>query len=150
MPTVARATMLIRSPALLVFNAFVQPALLKKFWLKQASGTLGAGAKVDWEFRVPGATETVEVTRFVEGEQISFVFSDGKTVAIRFHAKGRSSTAVEVQVKGFKGRKAVSEAVSTTEGFAIVLCDLKSLLETGKSGGMVRDKATLIAAGTEE
>ena len=40
MPTVARATMLIRSPALLVFNAFVQPALLKKFWLKQASGPL--------------------------------------------------------------------------------------------------------------
>ena len=35
---------------------------------------------VDWEFRVPGAIETVEVTRFIEGEQISFVFSDGKAV----------------------------------------------------------------------
>ena len=45
---------------------------------------------------------------------------------------------------------AVSEAVSTTEGFAIVLCDLKSLLETGRSGRMVRDKAVLIAAGTKE
>ena len=45
---------------------------------------------------------------------------------------------------------AVAEAVATTEGFAIVLCDLKSLLETGKSGGMVRDKAVLIAAGTKE
>ena len=150
MTAIARATMLIRSPAPSVFNAFVQPALLKKFWLKQASGPLGEGAKVDWEFRVPGATETVEVTRFIEGEQISFVFSDGKTVAMRFHAKGISSTAVDVQVKGFKGRKAGSEAVSTTEGFAIVLCDLKSLLETGKSGGMVRDKAVLIAAGTKE
>ena len=150
MTAIARATMLIRSPAPSVFNAFVQPALLKKFWLKQASGPLGEGAKVDWEFRVPGATETVEVTRFIEGEQISFVFSDGKTVAMRFHAKGRSATAVDVQVKGFKGRKAGSEAVSTTEGFAIVLCDLKSLLETGKSGGMVRDKAVLIAAGTKE
>ena len=99
---------------------------------------------------MPGATETVEVTRFIEGEQISFVFSDGKTVAMRFHAKGRFRAAVEVQVKGFKGRKAVSEAVSTTESFAIVLCDLKSLLETGKSGGMVRDKAVLIAAATKE
>ena len=150
MTAIARATMLIRSPAASVFNAFVQPALLKKFWLKQASGPLGEGAKVDWEFRVPGATETVEVTRFIEGEQISFVFSDGKTVAMRFHAKGKSSTAVDVQVKGFTGRKAVSEAVATTEGFAIVLCDLKSLLETGKSGGMVRDKAVLIAAATKE
>ena len=58
--------------------------------------------------------------------------------------------SVDVQVKGFKGRKAVAEAVATTEGFAIVLCDLKSLLETGKSGGMVRDKAVLIAAASKE
>jgi hypothetical protein len=35
--------------------------------------------------------------------------------------------------------------VPTTEGFAIVLCDFKSLLETGTSAGMVRDKALLIA-----
>jgi uncharacterized protein YndB with AHSA1/START domain len=150
MPPIARAEMLIRSHVSSVFNAFVQPALLKKFWLKRASAPLAEGAKVDWEFRVPGATETVEVTRFVKEEHISFVWSDGKAVTIRFRAKGRSSTTVEVQVKGFKGRNAVSEAVSTTEGFAIVLCDLKSLLETGKSGGMVRDKAALIVAGTNE
>lgn len=56
------------------------------------------------------------------------------------------ATVARVEVRGFIGRGAASEAVSTTEGFAIVLCDLKSLLETGKSGGMVRDKATLIAA----
>ena len=36
------------------------------------------------------------------------------------------------------------------EEFKREAVDLKSLLETGKSGGMVRDKATLIAAGTEE
>ena len=125
MTAIARATTLILSPAASVFNSFVQPALLKKFWLKQASGRLGEGAKVDWEFRVPGATETVEVTRFIEGEQISFVFSDGKTVAMRFHAKGRSPATVDVQVKGFKGRKAVAEAVSTTKSFAIFRCDLK-------------------------
>jgi uncharacterized protein YndB with AHSA1/START domain len=150
MPVIARSEMLIRSPVLSVFNAFVQPALLKKFWLKRASAPLGVGAKVDWEFRVPGATETVEVTRFVEGEEISFVWSDGKAVTLRFSAKGKSSTKVEVRVEGFKGGKAAAEAVSTTEGFAIVLCDLKSLLETGQSGNMVRDKAALIAASMKE
>ena len=116
MPAIARAQMLIRSPVSSVFNAFVQPALLKKFWLKRASAPLAEGAKVDWEFRIPGATETVEVTRFVKEEQINFVWSDGKTVAIRFLAKGRSSTVAEVKVEGFKGRNAVSEAISTTEG----------------------------------
>jgi hypothetical protein len=91
----------------------------------------------------------VEVTRFIEGEAVSFVWSDGKAVRVRFRPKGRSSSVVEVEVRGFRGRSAVSEAVSTTEGFAIVLCDLKSLLETGKSGRMVRDKAGLIASALE-
>jgi uncharacterized protein YndB with AHSA1/START domain len=114
--------MLIRSPASAVFDAFVQPAMLKKSWLRRVSGPLVDGAKVRWEFRVPGATEMVEVTRFVQGEHISFAWSGGITVALGFRAKGR---------------------FSMTEGFAIVLYDLKCLLETGKSGGMVRDKAAL-------
>ena len=37
-------------------------------------------------------------------------------------------------------------AVNATEGFTIVACDLKSLLETGRSGNMARDKAVLISA----
>ena len=138
--------MLIRSPASAVFNAFVQPASLRKFWLKRASAPLSEGAKVDWEFLVPGATETVEVTRFGEGQTLSFARSGGKTVRVRFRPERRSSSVVEVEVRGFKGRSAASEAVSTTEGFAVVLCDLKSFLETGKSGGMVRDKAALVAS----
>jgi hypothetical protein len=52
---------------------------------------------------------------------------------------------VEVVVSGFSGKDSMAQAVNATKGFAIVLCDLKSLLETGKSGGMVRDKALLIA-----
>ena len=128
MPALARAEMLSRSPASAVFKAFVPPAMLRKVWLKRASAPLGRGAKVDWVFRVPGATETVEVTRFVEKEKICFVWSDGKAIQMHFRARGRSSTTVEVQVRGFKGRNAISEAVSTTEGFAVVLCDLKSLL----------------------
>lgn len=149
MPAVARAEMLIRSPARAVFDALTQPGSLKKFWLKRASAPLSKGAKVDWVFLVPGARETVEVTRFIEGEAVSFVWSDGKAVQMQVRPRGRSSSVVEVEVRGFKGRGAASEVVSTTEGFAIVLCDLKSLLETGRSGGMVKDKAALITAALE-
>lgn len=150
MPIVARAEMLIRKPASIVFNALVQPASLRKFWLKTASEPLSKGAEVHWEFLVPGATETVKVTRFIAGEALSFVWSDGKAVQMRFRAKGKSSSVVTVEVRGFKGRSAAADAISTTEGFAIVLCDLKSLLENGTSGGMVRDKAALIAAAMAE
>lgn len=39
-----------------------------------------------------------------------------------------------------------SAATGAVEGFAIVLCDLKTLLETGQSAGLVRAKAELISA----
>ena len=36
--------------------------------------------------------------------------------------------------------------MNATEGFSIVLCDLKTFLESGKSANLVRAKAELIAA----
>jgi hypothetical protein len=62
-----------------------------------------------------------------------------------FDRHENDATRVEIVVSGFSGDDRTAQAVAATEGFAIVLCDLKSLLETGKSGGMVRDKALLIA-----
>ncbi len=44
------------------------------------------------------------------------------------------------------GFKEVAQAVGAAEGFSIVLCDLKTLLESGTSANLVRDKAELIAA----
>lgn len=40
-------------------------------------------------------------------------------------------------------RDPAAQAVDATEGFPIALCDLKCLLETGRSGKTVRDKASL-------
>jgi uncharacterized protein YndB with AHSA1/START domain len=146
MPTAAHCEMLIRAPARSVFQAFVQPVWLKKFWLKSASGPLTEGGKVQWEFMVPGASEEVAVRRLVDDEQIVFDWSDGIRVELRFAAWARGITRVAVQATGFRGRDAARQAVGATEGFTIVLCDLKCLLESGRSGKLVRDKAKLIAS----
>jgi uncharacterized protein YndB with AHSA1/START domain len=146
MPTNAQADMLFRAPVSTVFQAFVQPAWLKRFWLKSASGPLRQGGKVHWKFMVPGAEEEVSVRRLIENEQILFDWSDGNRVDLRFAQWTRGVTRVSVQVSGFKGRDAAKQAVGATEGFTIVLCDLKCLLESGRSGRMVRDKANLIAS----
>jgi len=69
---IARAEMLIRRPAPEVFNAFVQPELIKKFWLKDTTGPLGQGARVEWEFMVPGARERVQITAFDAPRRIAF------------------------------------------------------------------------------
>jgi uncharacterized protein YndB with AHSA1/START domain len=141
---VARASMLVRRPAAEVFRAFVEPAILTRFWLQDASGPLGPGAQVTWEFMVPGAIVLVTVTAFEEPHRIAFSWSDGTSVELRFdsHAEG---TRVSVEMRGFQGEGAAAAMVDATEGFSTVLCDLKTLLETGRSARLVRDKARLIS-----
>jgi uncharacterized protein YndB with AHSA1/START domain len=141
-----RASMLIRRPPGEVFAAFVNPQQLRKFWLSDASGPLAPRARVQWSFMVPGATARVVVTRFESPHHLAFAWDDEIHVAMTFESFGDGGTRVTVEVRGFSGADAVAQAADTVEGFAIVLCDLKTLLETGESAGLVRAKAELITA----
>ncbi len=129
-----------------MFNAFVNPGTIEAFWLKRASAPLVRNATVEWEFMVDGAHETVRVVEFEAHDVIAFTWSDGIAVSIRLATHEGHGTTVAVVASGFQGADASAQAVNATEGFTIVLCDLKSLLETGRSGNMVRDKAVLISA----
>jgi uncharacterized protein YndB with AHSA1/START domain len=139
----AQASMLIRRPPAEVFDAFVNPETITKFWLESTTGPLEKGAQVRWHFMVPGATETVTVTAFESPKRIAFDWSDGNSVNLVFEARGDAATRLAVEASGLQDE---SEAVNATEGFSIVLCDLKTLLESGRSANLVRDKAELIAA----
>jgi uncharacterized protein YndB with AHSA1/START domain len=143
---VAKAKMLIRSPAAAVFNAFVQPDLITKFWLEKTTGPLRAGATVEWEFLVPGATERVSVTALDEPRHLAFTWLNGHlNVEIRLRELPGDLTVVSVEARGFEqGADAVAQVVNATEGFGIVLCDLKTWLESGRSANLVRDKAAVI------
>ena len=142
---VARAKMLIRRPAMEAFDAFVQPDLIRRFWLKGTTGPLAQGAQVEWQFTVPGATERVNVTAFDQPRHIAFAWSEsGLGVDMRFFEEQRSITVVSVEVRGFEGEGGADQVVNATEGFSIVLCDLKVLLESGHSPNLVKDKAELI------
>jgi uncharacterized protein YndB with AHSA1/START domain len=140
---IAEASMLIRRPVAEVFDAFVNPETITKFWLEGTTGPLAKGAQVQWRFMVPGATETVAVTAFEDQSRIAFDWSDGNSVKLVFEEHGNGITHLTVKVTGLKTEP---EAVNATEGFSIVLCDLKTLLENGRSANLVRDKAELIAA----
>lgn len=142
---IARATMLMRRPAADVFEAFVQPELITKFWLKNTSGPLRQDAHVEWEFMVPGAREHVHVTAFDEPRRIAFTWSGGGLdVDMRFLQEQEGATVASVEVRGFESHGGTGPVVDATEGFSIVLCDLKLLLESGHSPGLVKDKAELI------
>jgi hypothetical protein len=78
--------------------------------------------------------------------RIRFSWSDGIDVDIRIDPFDVGASRVWVEARGFAGERAADMAVAAAAGFTIVLCDLKSLLETGQSGHMVRDKAILLDA----
>jgi uncharacterized protein YndB with AHSA1/START domain len=137
------ASMLIRRPAGEVFAAFVNPQTLRKFWLRDATGPLGPGARVKWEFMVPGANADVVVTQFEAPHRLGFDWPD-MHIAMTFESIDKSTTRVEVAASNLGAIDVLAKATTTIEGFAIVLCDLKILLETGESAGLVRDKAELI------
>lgn len=136
---------IVATPARLV-DAFCQPASLRLFWLSRASAPLQVGKTVRWTFMVEGAEVETTATR-IEDRAIAWDWSDGSTVRIDLEPFG-DATAVTLVNEGFKGdrEEQVARALDATEGFAIVLCDLKTLLENGRSAGLTRGKADLIAA----
>lgn len=94
---------------------------------------------------VPGATERVSVTAFDRPQHIAFTWTDGGLdVDLRFDALKDDVTVVSVEVRGFKDDDGFDPVVDATEGFSIVLCDLKIFLESGRSPNLVKDKAELI------
>src|SRR5262245_49875110 len=141
-----KASMLIRRPPGEVFAAFVNPTMLRKFWLQDASGPLAPGARVKWKFMVPGAEDDVVVRRFEAPHRLAFDWSDGSHVDMTFDGFEGQATRVTVTVGGFSGDGVMQQATDTIEGFSIVLCDLKTLLESGSSANLVKDKAALIVS----
>jgi len=137
---------LIRAPLPLVFSSFVEPKVLKKFWLSKASGPLQTGKTVTWDFNVRGATDAVKVLVLETNQRIRIKWSNQSTTEWTFTALKRNQTLVRIEQAGFTGNRAaiIGEVADTAQGFAYVLSDLKVLLERGISSGVVKDKAILI------
>jgi uncharacterized protein YndB with AHSA1/START domain len=146
---VGKATMIIRRPAGEIYRAFVEPEMLTRFWLSGASGPLIVGQPVRWDFMVPGASLQCEASVLEEGKRIEVSWPDGTTVTWKFSPGIESTTLVEVEHQGFKGspQEQLDAAIDSTQGFSIVLCDVKVLLETNASPHLVRDKALLLQSG---
>jgi uncharacterized protein YndB with AHSA1/START domain len=141
---VVEAEMLIRRPPGEVFAAFANPQTIRRFWLRDSSGPLAPGARVLWTFMVPGATAHVVVTEFEAPRRIGFDWPGGMHVELRFEPFGEEATHLTAAVSGLNGKDVLVQAANVVEGFSVVFCDLKILLETGSSPNLVRDKAELI------
>lgn len=66
-------------------------------------------------------------------DRIAFDRPDGLPVHLGFEDHSPGVTLVTAEVSGFTTDAKVADIVNTTERFSLVLCDLKTLLETGRA-----------------
>ena len=143
----ARVSTLIDAPASAIYRAFIEPETLTRFWLAAAAAPLTAGRAVRWDFMVDGASVETLATCLDRDHRIDWQWSDGSTVRIVLDPL-EGGTAVTIVNADFAGEadEQFAAALNSTEGFAVVLSDLKTLLESGRSAGLTRAKARLIEA----
>jgi uncharacterized protein YndB with AHSA1/START domain len=144
--------MLIRRPAVDVFEAFVDPAITAKFWFTNGSARLHAGATVQWEWEMYGISVPV-TAKIVEPHRRLAIewqgYSGPTTVEWIFSAQKDGTTFVSITEQGFTGDgdSLARQVADSTQGFSLVLAGLKALLEHGIRLNLVADR---FPAGIEE
>jgi uncharacterized protein YndB with AHSA1/START domain len=138
---IAKVEMLIRKPIEEVFEAFIDPAITTRFWFTKSSGRLETGRRVQWDWEMYSVSANVDVKEIEENKRILIEF--GTTVEWIFTPRAENETFVTITNKGFKGDgdDIVKQAIDSTEGFTMVLCGLKALLEHNIVLNLVSDKA---------
>lgn len=142
---VAKAEFVIRKPVADVFDAFVNPDVTTKFWIKKSTGPLEEGATVRWFF-TDDISAGVRVLAIEENKRIEFEWGDepqdSSTVEWLFEPRSEDATYVNVTCKGFSGDgdTIVAQALDTTSGFSIVLTAAKAYLEHGVQLNIVADR----------
>ena len=142
----ARAQMLIRRPVAEVFAAIVDPEITSNFWFSRGSGRLEPGCDVEWVWETYGASARARVREFEPERRILMDWGGDESstqVEWIFTPHSASSTLIQVVNSGFQGDgdEIVSQAIGSSEGFALVLAGLKAFLEHGLQLNLVPDHA---------
>lgn len=139
--SIAKVEMLIRKPVEEVFEAFINPSITTKFWFTKSSGRLEAGKRIRWDWEMYGVSAELDVKKLEQNNRILIKFDDDTTMEWVFTPR-IEGTFVTIINEGFKGspNEIVNQVIDSTEGFTIVLCGLKALLEHNINLNLVLDK----------
>lgn len=141
-PTV-ETQMLIRRPAMEVYQAFIDPAITTQFWFTHSSGKLEVGKTVQWDWKMYGASTTVVTKQLVPGQLIVTEWGEPPTtVEYYFEKISDNTTYVKIKNYGFSetGNELIDVIKNNTGGFTTVLDALKAWLEYGIQLHLIRDK----------
>jgi uncharacterized protein YndB with AHSA1/START domain len=142
---VAKTGMLIRKPVSDVYEAFVNPEVTTQFWFTRGSGRLEAGKQVQWEWEMYRISIPVTV-KAMEPEKRIVIEWPGNvgptTVEWTFEPREDGSTFVDITETGYTGDgdELVQQVIDSTQGFSLVLANLKALLEHRVRLNLVADR----------
>ena len=143
---IAKAEFLIRKPVAEVFEAFIDPNTITKFWFDRSTGRLENGKTVRWFWDLYNASCEVRVKDIVVNRRIFIEWDAGTEHATTFrrnlYARSDDSTYVTVKNEGFvgDGDEIVAKALDSTGGFTLVLAAAKAYLEHGIQLNLVADR----------
>jgi len=141
----AKTEMLIRKPVAEVFEAFINPAITTKFWFTKSSGRLEPNEQIQWDWEMYNFSVQVSVKAVEQNKRILIEWSAYgtlTTVEWLFTPLADNTTFVSVTNTGFSGDadEIAKQAISSTEGFTLVLAGLKALLEHNIILNLVADR----------
>ncbi len=131
-PLTVKTQMLIRRPAVDVFEAFIRPEITTKFWFTNSTGRLEAGKCVRWEWEMYGAFAEVEVMAIEPPNRILIEWdTPPQPVEWQFVPRPDGTTLVTISTWGFQGSddEVLARALDSMGGFTFVLAGLKAFLE---------------------
>ncbi len=141
---IAKAALLIRRPVAEVFEAFVDPDVITKFWFEKSTGRLECGKAVQWHWELYNASTEVRVKAIEENKRILIEWDPDNPTTVEwiFTPRSDDTTYLSVINKGFTGDgdEIVCQALESTGGFALVLAAAKAYLEHGIELNIVADR----------
>ena len=143
---VAKIELLICKPVAEVFEDFVDPNVITKFWFNRSSGGIEDGAKITWYWDLYNASSVVEVLEVEKENRIHikwYAHTDNPSqVEWKFEDRADRGTYIRVVHSGFDmdDEDVIDQVVDSTGAFALVLAAAKTYLEHGIELNIVADR----------
>ncbi|XXM73277.1 SRPBCC family protein [Lysinibacillus sphaericus] len=123
----------IRKPAGKIFEAFVDPEKIGRFWFSSSSERWEVGKTITLRYEEYNAEGKIQIKEIMENEKIVFGWAEGHIVTINLFPSEQDSTIVEVHEEGFDDRDEnfIGQLVDNKEGWVYMLSCLKAYMEFG-------------------